>query len=83
MSKICKKRVHGNDKKNLPCEFKKCPWSLHFKLLKRTWKIIKSLISQKPKVSGVPTVLSLDNGDTITNSYNIAKSFDNYFASIA
>ena len=24
MSKTCKKRVHGNDKKNLPWDFKKC-----------------------------------------------------------
>ena len=27
MSKICKKRVHWNDKKNLPWDFKKCPIS--------------------------------------------------------
>ena len=33
MSKICKKRVHGNEKINLPCAFKKCPGSLHFTLL--------------------------------------------------
>ena len=39
-------------------------------------KGIKSLISLK-------TVLSLDNGDTITNPYNIANTFNNYFASIA
>ena len=39
-------------------------------------KGIKSLISLK-------TVLSLDNGDTITNRYNIANTFNNYFASIA
>ena len=31
----------------------------------------------------VPTVLSLDNGDTITNPYDIANTFNNYFASIA
>ena len=30
----------------------------------------------------MPTVLSLDNGDIITNSY-IANIFNNYFASIA
>ena len=29
------------------------------------------------------TVLSLDNGDTITNPYDIANTFNNYFASIA
>ena len=33
MSKICTKRIHGNDKKNLPGDFKKCPGSLHFTLL--------------------------------------------------
>ena len=33
MSKICKKRVHGNEKINLPCAFKKCPGSLNFTLL--------------------------------------------------
>ena len=26
--------VHGNDEKNLPGDFKKCPGSLHFTLLK-------------------------------------------------
>ena len=31
----------------------------------------------------IPTVLSLDNGDTITNLYDIANTFNNYFASIA
>ena len=32
MSKICK-RVHRNDEKNLPSDFKKCPGLLHFSLL--------------------------------------------------
>ena len=31
----------------------------------------------------MPTVLSLDNGDTITNPYDTANTFNNYFASIA
>ena len=35
MSKICKKRVHGNDKKNLPWDFKKCPGLLNFPLLEK------------------------------------------------
>ena len=48
-----------------------------------TWKGIKSLISLKTVASSAPTVLSLDNGDTITNPYDIAKTFNNYFASIA
>ena len=47
------------------------------------WKGIKSLISLKTVASNVPTVLSLDNGKTITNPYGIANTFNNYFASIA
>ena len=35
--------------------------------IKNTWKGIKSLISLKTVASSVPTVLPLDNGDTITN----------------
>ena len=30
-----------------------------------------------------PTILSLDNHDTITNPYDIANTFNNYLASIA
>ena len=51
--------------------------------IKNTWKGIKSLISLKTVASSIPTVLSLDNDDTITNSYGIANTFNNYFASIA
>ena len=51
--------------------------------IKNTWKGIKSLISLKAVASHVPTVLSLDNGDTITNPSDIANTFNNYFASIA
>ena len=50
------------------------------KNIKNTWKGIKSLISLKTVASSIPTVLSLDNGDTITNPYDTA---NNYFASIA
>ena len=51
---------------------------------KNTWKRIKSLISLKTVAFGVPTALSsLDNGDTITNPYDIANTFNNYFASKA
>ena len=39
--------------------------------------------SLKPVASNVPTVPSLDNGDTTTNPYDIANAFNNYFASIA
>ena len=55
----------------------------NWKNIKNTWKGIKSLISLKTVASSIPTVLSLDNGDTITNPYDIANTFNNYFASIA
>ena len=51
--------------------------------VKNTWKGIKSLISLKTKASSVPTVLSRENGDVITNPYDIVNTFNNYFASIA
>ena len=51
--------------------------------IKDTWKGIKSLISLKTVASSVPTLLSLDNGDTTTNLYDIANTFNNYFGSIA
>ena len=51
--------------------------------IKNTWKGIKSFISLKNILSHVPTVLSLDNGDTMASPYDIANDLDNYFASIA
>ena len=42
--------------------------------IKNTWKGIKSLISLKTKACSVPTVLSSENGDTITNTYDIANN---------
>ena len=51
--------------------------------INNTWKGIKSLISLKTKASSVPTVLSCENGDNITNPYDIANTFNNYFASIS
>ena len=51
--------------------------------IKNTWKGIKYLISLKTVASNVPPVLSLDNGDAITNPYDTANTFNNYFASIA
>ena len=50
---------------------------------RNTWKGIKSLVSLKTVASHVPTILSLNNGDTITNPYDIVNTFNNYFASIA
>ena len=54
----------------------------NWKNIKNTWKGIKSLISLTV-ASNIPTVLSLDNGDTTTNPYDIVNNFNNYFASIA
>ena len=51
--------------------------------IKNTWKGIKSLISLKTVASNVPTVLSLDNGDTITSPNDIANTFNNSSVSIA
>ena len=46
MSKICKKRVHGNEKMNLLCAFKKCTGLLRFILLIWTPQIGESLDAQ-------------------------------------
>ena len=46
------------------------------KNINNTWKGIKSLISLKTVASSTLTVLSLDNGDTITNPYDIAHTFN-------
>ena len=51
--------------------------------IKKTWKGIKSLVSLKTVTSSVPALLFLDIGYAITNSYDIANTSDNYFASIA
>ena len=51
--------------------------------IKNTWKGIKSLISLKTVASRAPTVISLNIGDTMTNPYDIANAFNNYFVSIA
>ena len=46
-------------------------------------KGIKSLISLKMVAFSIPAVLSLEIGDTITNPYDIANTFNSCFASIA
>ena len=51
--------------------------------IKSKWKGIKSLISLKTVASSAPAVLFRDNGNTITNPYDIANTFNNYFVSIA
>ena len=55
----------------------------NWKNIKNTWKRIKFLISLKTVASSIPAVLFLDNGHTITNPYDIANTFNDYFASIA
>ena len=51
--------------------------------IKNTWKGIKLLISLKTLAYNLPTVMSFNDGDTMTNPYDIANTFNNYFASIA
>ena len=43
---------------------------------------MKTFTSLKTVTSSVPTVHSLNNGNTIRNPYNIANTFNNYFVSI-
>ena len=50
--------------------------------IKNAWKGIISLISRKTSIP-LPTILFLDNGNTITNPYDIVNTFNNCFASIA
>ena len=90
---ILKEECHTNYKKYrnlLPTLMKKSKQAYYDKYFERNWhnikntqKGIKSPISLKTVASSIPTVFSLDNGDTITNPYDIANTFNNYFASIA
>ena len=90
---ILKEEFHTNYKKyrnllsTLMKESKQAYYDKYFERnwndIKNTWEGIKSLISLKTVASSVPTVLSLDNGDTITNHYDIANIFNNYIPSIA
>ena len=90
---ILKEKFHTNYKKyrnllsTLMKKSKQAYYDKYFERnwnnIKNTWKGIKSLISLKTAASNVPTVLSLDNGDTITSPYDIVNSFNNYFASRA
>ena len=50
--------------------------------IENTWIGIKSLISLKSIASSIPTILSFNNGDTITSPNDTANTFDNYFPSI-
>ena len=42
-----------------------------------TWKGITYLTSLRTVASYAPTVLSLDNGDTVANAYDIANTVNN------
>ena len=55
----------------------------NWNITNNTWKGIKPLISLKTEAFSIPIVLSLDNGNTITNPYDIPNTFNNYFAFIA
>ena len=90
---ILKGRFHTNYKKYrdfLSTLIKRSKQAYYDKYFETNWndfkntrKGIKSLISSKTVASSVSTVLSLDNSDTIINLYDIANTFNNYFASIA
>ena len=67
-------------KKSKQAYYDKC-FERNWNNIKSTWKGIKSFISLKTVASSVPTVLSLDNSDAITNPYDITNTFNNYFAS--
>ena len=69
-------------KKSKQCYYAK-KFETNWNNIKNTWKEIKSFISLKTVASSVPTVISLVNGDTITNPYNSPNTFNNYFASTA
>ena len=45
--------------------------------------MVRNQISLKSAISNVPTVLSLNNCDAITNPYDISNTFNNFSASIA
>ena len=82
---VLKEEFHTNDKKyrnlfsTLMKKSKQAYYDKYFEKnwnnIKNTWKGIKSLISLKTIASNVPTVLSLDNGDIVTNPYDIANTF--------
>ena len=79
---ILKEESHTSYKKYrnlLSTLMKKSNQAYYDKYFERNWNNIKNTW----KGPTVPTVLSLDNGDTATNPYDIANTFNNYFASIA
>ena len=53
------------------------------RILRTHGKELNPLFILKTVASNIPTVISFDNGDTITNPYDISNTFNNYFASVA
>ena len=89
---IIKEEFHTNYKKHrnvLSSPLKKSKqacykyFERHWNNIKNIWKGIKYLISLKTVASSEYIVFSLDNGDTITNPYDIANNFNIYLTSIA
>ena len=90
---MLKKKSHTNYRKYrnlLSTHMKKSKQAYNDKYFERNWNIIKNtwegtkfLISVKTVASSVPIILPLDNGDTTTKLYDIANTFNNYFASTA
>ena len=88
-----KVEFHTNNKKYrnlLSTVTKKSKQAYYDKYFERNWsnikntsKGIKFLISLKTVISNVPTVPSLHKDVTVTNPYDVANTFNNYFASIA
>ena len=52
-------------------------------MLRTHGKESNPLFLLKIVASSAPAVFSLDNGGTITNLYDIANTFNNYFASVS
>ena len=80
---VLKEQCHTNYKKSILMKKSKQAYygkyfQRNFNNIKNTWKGIKCLISLKTVASSLPTVLSLDNGDTVTNPHDIANTFNNY-----
>ena len=83
---ILKEEFHTNYKKHrnlLSTLTRKSKQANYVKYFERNWnnikniqKGIKSLISLKTAAPSVPTVLSLDNGNTTSNPYDTANTFD-------
>ena len=53
------------------------------RILRTHGKELNPLFILKTVASSITTVISFDNGDTITNPYDISNTFNNYFASVA